>query len=419
MISVEEALQCVLSTAVLQPAEAIKVLDALDRVLASDIHSGCPLPPFNNSAMDGFALYCPEDGLSAGVELRISASQAAGDAAIDGQTGTCCEIMTGARMPKGFNAVVPIEQVEVLVADADSMPLRIRLNSAVVMNQHIRMAGEDVAEGEKVIAAGTRLGSRHLMVLAALGVAKIPVRKRVKVAVICTGRELVDDPSQKLLSGQIRNSNGPFLAIRLQQAGAELVYQATIADEVPHFITALELAQQAVADIIISTGAVSMGRYDFVPTALASLGAEILFHKVAMRPGKPLLFARLQTGQCFFGLPGNPVSSAVGLRFFIEPLLRKSYGQPFEQPWQLPLLHPVRKKAGFRLHQKAVLSVNGSGQLGVALMPGQESFKIKPLVSANVWAILPEPELDLQKGAMIEVVPLDLETPAVFELGKP
>lgn len=417
MISVEEALQCVLSTAVLQPAEAIRALDALERVLASDIHSDCDLPPFNNSAMDGFALYCPEDGLSAGVELRISASQAAGDGAIDGQAGTCCEIMTGARVPQGFNAVVPIEQVEVLSADADSMPLQIRLNATVAKGQHIRMAGEDVAEGEKVIAAGTRLGSRHLMVLAALGINEIPVRKRLKVAVLCTGRELVDDPARELLSGQIRNSNGPFLAIRLQQAGADLVYQATIADEATQFLTALQSALRAGAELIISTGAVSMGRYDFIPTALASLGAEILFHKVAMRPGKPLLFARLQTGQCYFGLPGNPVSSAVGLRFFIEPLLRKTYGQPSEQTWQLPLLHPVRKKAGFRLHQKALLTVNGSGQLGVALMAGQESFKIKPLVSANAWAILPEPELDLPEGAMIEVVSMDAETPVFFEMG--
>jgi molybdopterin molybdotransferase len=415
MISVEEALQCVLSATGLQAPENVLALQAVGRVVAADIHSGCRLPPFDNSAMDGFALYCPEDGLRAGLEFRVSAWQAAGDAAADGQAGTCSEIMTGACLPQGFNAVVPIEQVDILDVDAGSMPLKVRLNSPVLMNQHVRMAGEDVAEGEKVIASGTCLGSRHLMVLAALGIAEIPVRQRVKAAVLCTGRELVDDPSQGLLSGQIRNCNGPFLALRLQQAGADVVFQATIADEASHFMTALQSALQAGADIIVSTGAVSMGRYDFVPAALTSLGAEILFHKVAMRPGKPLLYARMPAGQRVFGLPGNPVSSAVGLRFFIEPALREAYGQPQQRPWKLPLLHPVRKKPGFRLHQKAIVSLNGSGQLAVALMAGQESFKIKPLVAANAWAILPEAEFDLPEGALIDVVPLDHETPAVFE----
>lgn len=419
MISVEEALQCVLSATGLQAPENVQASQAVGRVVAGDIHSGCPLPPFDNSAMDGFALYCPEGGLRAGLEFRVSAWQAAGDNAADGQAGTCCEIMTGACLPQGFNAVVPIEQVDILDADAGSMPLKIRLNASVVMNQHVRMAGEDVADGEKVIASGTCLDSRHLMVLAALGIAGIPVRQRVKAAVICTGRELVDDPTQELLSGQIRNSNGPFLALRLQQGGADVVYQATIADEASHFMTALQSALKAGADIIVSTGAVSMGRYDFVPAALASLGAEILFHKVAMRPGKPLLFARMPAGQRVFGLPGNPVSSAVGLRFFIEPALREAYGQPQQRPWKLPLRHPVRKKPGFRLHQKAIVSLNGSGQLAVALMAGQESFKIKPLLSANAWAILPEPGFDLPEGAMIDVVPLDHETPAVFESMQP
>ena len=415
MITVDDALHKVLSATTLQPIEQVASMQAVDRILARDVFSTCQLPPFDNSAMDGFALRCPQAGLAAGDEFVVTGLQAAGDAAVESAPDGCCEIMTGARVPKGFNAVVPVEQVETRFTDADARPSRIRLSTSVSAGQHIRKAGEDIVVGEKIIGAGTRLDSRHVMVLAGLGIAEVPVRQRVKVALLCTGRELVDDPAQILLSGQIRNSNGPYLALRLCQAGAQLVFQATVADDEAAYTGALQSALQADAEILISTGAVSMGRYDFVPSALQSLGAEILFHKVAMRPGKPLLFARLPTGQLVFGLPGNPVSSAVGLRFFIEPALRAAYGQPQERAWRLPLLHSVDNKAGLRHHQKAVLSVDARGQLGVSLLAGQESFKTKPLLAANVWAVLPETASQLPAGSMIDVLALDHETHPMFE----
>lgn len=414
MIAFDEAHRKVLSATALQPIERVASMQAVDRVLAREVISSCQLPPFDNSAMDGFALRCPQTGLAAGAEFAVTGLQAAGDSAVESASEGCCEIMTGARLPEGFNAVVPVEQVEILGAD-DAKPSRIRLSTAVSIGQHIRKAGEDVAAGEKIIDAGTRLDSRHVMVLAGLGIVEVDVRRRLKAAVLCTGRELVDDPAQVLLSGQIRNCNGPYLALRLRQAGAELVFQATVADDEAAYIAALQSALQAGAEILISTGAVSMGRYDFVPSALRSFGAEILFHKVAMRPGKPLLSARLSGGQLLFGLPGNPVSSAVGLRFFIEPALRAAYGQLQEQAWRLPLLHAAKKNTGLRHMQKAMLSVDGRGQLGVSLLAGQESFKTKPLLTANAWAVLPEAVTALPAGTLVDVFPLDHETAPAFE----
>jgi molybdopterin molybdotransferase len=218
----------------------------------------------------------------------------------------------------------------VLARNQAQRPTRIRLLADVPPRQHVRRAGEDIARGEAALLAGSWLTPAHALLAAGLGFATLEVARRPRVAVLCTGRELVDDPALPLQPGQIRNSNGVFLTLRLAAAGAEVVWQETVPDETEVFLAAVQRALQAGADLVLSTGAVSMGRYDFVPPALRSIGAEILFHKLAMRPGKPLLFARLREGPLYFGLPGNPVSAAVGLRFFVEAALRAQLGLPQE-----------------------------------------------------------------------------------------
>lgn len=391
------------------PVEIVPPAAALGRVLAEDISSPVDLPPFDNTAMDGYALHCDGAVITAGSEFTVRGEQAAGDGEcrVDGQGAW--EIMTGARIPEGLDAVVPVEQVEIVARDEAGRATRIRLMADVAPGQHVRRAGEDIAKGALALAAGSWLAPQHLMLAAGLGIAGLPLRQRPTVALLCTGRELVDDPAQPLQPGQIRNSNGPFLAARLQAAGAAVVLRETVPDDSDAFKAALARALAAGAQMVISTGAVSMGRYDFVPPTLTALGAEILFHKVAMRPGKPLLFARLAGGQLYFGLPGNPVSSAVGLRFFVEAALRVRLGLPDEIPWRLPLLQGARKKAGFRLHQKARLQLAADGRLGVELLKGQESFKTQPLLAATVWAALPAEAADLPAGSPVEIYPLGHE----------
>ncbi|HSM11653.1 MAG TPA: molybdopterin molybdotransferase MoeA, partial [Lysobacter sp.] len=264
-----------------------------------------------------------------------------------------------------------------------------------------------IAAGSQVLAAGTRITPAARMLLAAVGVTDVAVRPRVAAALLLTGRELVDDPAQPLAPGQIRNSNGPYLSDRLAEAGAVVVHRETVADDAAGFLQALARSLDAGAIVVVSTGAVSMGRHDFVPDALRGLGAEIVFHKVAIRPGKPLLFARLPGGQLYFGLPGNPVSGAVGLRFFIEPALRALLGLAPERPLRLPLAAPARKKPGLRFLQKARVVVDGQGQLQVELLAGQESFRIAPLLAANAWAVLDEEVTQLPAGALVEVRGLD------------
>ncbi|MFC7300285.1 gephyrin-like molybdotransferase Glp [Cognatiluteimonas weifangensis] len=403
MIAYDDALARILAACSPLPAETVATSIALARVLAQDVVSAADLPPFDNTAMDGFALATGGAELAAGNEFVVAGSQAAGDGDAQAVVGAACEIMTGASLPAGLDAVVPVEQVAVLARDGDGRPCRIRLQAAVVPGAHVRRRGQDVARGQTVLRAGTRLVPAARMLLAALGVAEVAVRPQVPVALLSTGRELVDDPRQPLAPGQIRNSNGPYLGDRLAEAGAAVVHRETVADDPQAFVEALQRALAAGAQVLLSTGAVSMGRYDFVPDALRGLGAELVFHKVAIRPGKPLLFARLRGGQLYFGLPGNPVSSAVGLRFFVEPALRALLGQAPECALQLPLAAPARKKPGLRFFQKARVALADDGRAQVQLLAGQESFRIQPLLAANAWAVLAEDAAELPAGAMVAV----------------
>lgn len=402
MIGYDEALQQILAACRPLSPETVPLAQALDRVLAQDVTAAEDLPPFDNSAMDGFALATGGRELEPGREFAIVGSQAAGDAARDSGS-QACEIMTGACMPAGLDAVVPVERASVLARDADGRPQRIRLDAAVAPGENVRDRGQDVARGERVLAAGTQVTPAARMLLAALGVAEVVVRPPVSAMLLTTGRELVDDPRQPLAAGQIRNSNAPYLADRLQEAGARVVHGETVGDDARAFAEALMRGLDAGARVVLSTGAVSMGRHDFVPDALRALGADIVFHKVAIRPGKPLLFARLAGGQLYFGLPGNPVSGAVGMRFFVEPALRALLGQAPERPLRLPLAQAARKKAGLRYFQKARVLSDAQGRLQVRVLPGQESFRIRPMLDANAWAVLDAGSERLAAGSPVDV----------------
>ncbi|TAM16289.1 MAG: molybdopterin molybdenumtransferase MoeA [Rhodanobacter sp.] len=397
MLDPAEGLRLILACCTPLPAQEVRVAVAIGRVLAAPVMAPGALPPFDNSAMDGYALGGGVDPLVAGNEWSIEGEQAAGDG-VRGNARGAWEIMTGARLPDGLDRVIPLEQVELLQA-----PPRIRLLADVAPGQNVRTAGSDVAAGEVVLAAGTVLAPQHQMLLAALGVARASVVERPRVAVLCTGRELVDDAAQSLAPGQIRNANGPFLATRLPLAGVELSHIETVGDEVEAFLAAFARARAAGARVVISTGAVSMGRYDFVPQALACLGAETVFHKLAIRPGKPLLFARLPDGTLFFGLPGNPIAVAVGQRFFVEPALRTLLGLPRETPWRMSLAADYAKKPRLRFHLKSRVTLDAQGRLAARVLPGQESYRIRPLAEANAWVVVPIEAGALAAGTLVDV----------------
>ena len=398
MIDYEDALARLLGAVSTLPVERIDAAHAGGRVLAGSLSSPESLPPFDNSAMDGFALHCGGAALPAGTVLDVRGLRAAGDGEARADGGAW-EIMTGARMPDGLDSIVPVEQVESL---DDGVVSRVRLTADVAPGQHLRRAGEDVQAGALLAEAGTLVDPALRMLCAAVGIVEVPVRRRPRVALINTGRELVDDPRRALDAGEIRNSNGPFLAARLAAAGADVVACRTVGDDIDAFLSAL--ADAGDVDIVVSTGAVSMGRFDFVPEALSRLGATTLFHKVRIRPGKPILAAVLPGGALFFGLPGNPSSTAVGLRFFVEPVLRRMLDMPDERVVELPLLAPYAKRAPLRMHLKARVVLDADARACVEILGGQESFRIRPLLDANAWAVVPADVDTLPAGERVRVV---------------
>ena len=404
MLSIDDALALIRDCCAPLGTEQVPLADAGGRVLAAPVDAPRDLPPFANSAMDGFALRW-HDGLAGATTLPVLAEQAAGDG-IAGQSDGACSIMTGARIPDGLDTVVPVEECRVVARDGEGRPLVIALAHAPARGQHVRHAGEDVAAGERVLEAGTRLDEEALLVLRGIGIGTVAVHRRPRLALACTGRELVDTDGAALAPGQIANTNGPYLQCLFADAGAEVVERVTLADEPDAFATWLARWLDAGIELVVTTGAVSMGRYDFVPDVLRAAGAELRFHKLKMRPGKPLLFATAGRGTLVFGLPGNPVSSTVGARVFVDAALRALAGRAPEPALLLPLAAAARKKPGFSMLQKAALALDADGRLQVRLLQGQESFKTAPLLAARAWAVLPEDAAELAAGTHVPVYPL-------------
>ena len=372
----DTAVGIVRSLAPVMRTESVAIAQAHGRIAASDVASPINLPPFDNSAMDGFAL---PSAASEGDEFDVNLWQAAGDADPESHTGAA-EIMTGAKMPQHALAVIPVERIAVLGTGADGKPSRIRVNQDVPVGNNIRRAGEDVAKDETILSKGTLLLAPHVMQLAGVGLTHIEVAVRPRVRIINTGAELVTD-GVELDGSKIHNSNGPYLVQRVVDAGGVVSAHHVVSDDVGAF----EQAMQGDEDLVISTGAVSMGRFDFIPQYLKDHGATIHFHKVSQRPGKPILFATLADGRHFFGLPGNPVSVAVGFRFYVEAMLRAMLGLAPERPLRLPVVNEFNKKVAMQQLLKARVELTADA-LGVRILAGQESFKVQPMLSANAWA---------------------------------
>ena len=398
MISYREAIEIITAQSRLLEAETVSIENAIGRILTENILSPEVLPPFSNSAMDGFAYRQKDLDHSERWTLNIQGTLAAGDSfSPEAKTAFqgAWEIMTGAQVPSDCDCVIKVEETQ---RNGSQVTLLKRGSSG----DNLREAGTDFKVGDPIAVKGTRLLPEHLMAFAALGIPNIQVRKRPTVSILSTGSELAESPEKG--SGKIRNSTAPYLVAELRALGAEPTFLGVVEDEPRIFIDHIKAQVEKGTDILLSTGAVSMGKYDFVASALRDLGAEIFFHKVAIRPGKPLIFARLGK-TVFFGIPGNPVSTNVSLRFFIEPYLRASLGLPKETAKNFRIKTTIQKPEGLKCFFKAQ-SIFHEGQGEVSILAGQESFRIAPLLLANAWAILPEAGTEVSSGTLIEVLPL-------------
>lgn len=406
MITYSEALEQIV--AALKPAAPVTVGPgaALGAGLGKPVASRLNVPDFDNAAMDGIAVRAADVAQAAAgrpVTLRVIGVAPAGHRSEQNvDAGQAVEIMTGAPMPPGADTVIPVERVEWREADGgDKLAL---VEMATERGRNVRRAGEDFCAGDQLLAAGNVLSPEAVMNLAAGGVDEVVAVLPPAVAVITTGSELAASGAPTG-TGKIRDSNGPYLAAGLAPMGGALVGMHSAADE-PDALAAAMTAAAAGAQLVLTTGGVSAGKFDCVPAAVVAAGGEVLFHKVAIRPGKPLLAASLPGDKLFFGLPGNPIAVAVGVRFFVVPALRSLQGLPAECTHAARSQGRIRKRAELRFFGKARAQVNTDGRIEVQLLPGQESFKIKPLLEANCWAIVPEGTDSVAPGELIEVAPL-------------
>ncbi len=408
MLSYEDALKIILTDVRPPATQTVSPSNALGHIAAEKIVGTENVPPFHNSAMDGYAVKSEAvhgANLNDPVILKVDGSTMAGDSPSKGGSGAW-EIMTGAPVPDAYDAVIRVEDTLILEKNNQDRPTKISVMAEGFPGKNVRKAGTDFCPGDILLEKGDQITPHHIMALAALGQYNIPVSVAPKAAVISTGKELVDDIDQALLPGQIRNSNTPYLVQSLTSYGITATNEGTIFDEPEKFEQKIQDVLSKDIQIILSSGAVSMGRYDFVPDGLKNMGAEILFHKAAIRPGKPIVFARFPNGTAYFGLPGNPIASAVGLRFFAYPLIRKMRGMDPESHTTAILKNTFSKESLFRFFQKAHCYHDDDGRLIVDILPGQESFKIKPMLKQNCWAVVPEYGLSLDAGSMVDIYPL-------------
>ncbi|WP_345354686.1 molybdotransferase-like divisome protein Glp [Actinoallomurus liliacearum] len=402
MKRVDEHLADILGSVRELPPLELALSEASGGVLAEPVTAPVDLPPFDNSAMDGYAVLATDVAAASEtspVSLSVVGDIAAGDQGAYGiAPGLCARIMTGAPLPGGADAIVPVEWT-------DGGTAKVTIRRAATPGHYIRRAGEDVTAGQTVLPTGTRLGAAQIGMLAAVGRARVLVRPRPRVAVLSTGSELVE-PGRPVGPGQIWDSNSFALTAAVTEAGGVGFRQGTVGDDPREVLTTIE-EQLAHADLIITSGGVSMGARDVVKEVLSGLGT-MRFEKVAMRPGKPQGFGLLDDRVPVFTLPGNPVSAYVSFQVFVRPALRALQGLPPAPPRTVRarLSVPITSPEGLRHYLRAELSTDDDGDYRVVPAEAQGSHQVFALASSNALIVLPEDVTELHAGDTVDVLEL-------------
>jgi len=371
----------------------VALTEALGRTVAEDLRSAEPVPPFTNSAMDGYAFRSGQ-----GMEgLRVCGELLAGQIPTRPvEAGQALRIMTGAPMPEGADTVVPLELTR---ASGEW----IELLKPMRPGANVRLAGEDIPRGGLVVAAGTTLRPGEIGVLASVGLAQVPVFPRARVAVITTGDELVDC-AQVPGPGQIRDANLPALCAQIQALGGEARPFARVPDRPEAMEAAFREALES-ADVILTTGGVSVGDCDFVKPVLEALGAEPVFWRVAQKPGGPLGFWMLK-GKPVFGIPGNPVAAMLMVEEYVRPALRKMMGcRQLFRPERVGLLDKAWAKSGpdGRVHFLRVALREEGGALHATLTGPQGAGILSSMLRANALALISEDETAIEAGGPVRL----------------
>ncbi len=374
--------------------ETVALSGANGRILAADVVASMDVPPWDNSAMDGYAIRCEDAALA--TAYPVSATLLAGMTAVHAiQPGTVVRIMTGAPIPAGADCVVMQENT---TADGD----KIVLTQLPKSGENVRPRGNDMLAGTTLITKGTRLTPRHIMLLASQGQAHVSVLRKLKVGVVATGDELAA-PGEPCKDGQIYESNRLGILAMLSDWQVDAFDLGIVKDDKAALHRAMGDAASTL-DLLISSGGVSVGDADYVKDILAQLG-HVTFWKVAIKPGKPFAFGRLGNA-VFCGLPGNPVSAYVTFEQLVVPVLRQLQGE--QQAQVMPvinakLLHDIKRRAGRQDFQRARATQNEQGEWQVAALPNQSSGVMTSLTNANCYLIIEKDTATLAAGSNVRI----------------
>lgn len=408
-MTVEEARELLLARIERMPVERVELLECMGRVLAEDAVSDIDVAPFDNSAMDGFAVRAADlAGASAEtpVVLSVISHIGAGDwSDTPVGPGEAARIMTGAPVPPGADSVVMVERTEP-VEGAGGLGSRVAFAIEPAVGEHIRRRAEEVRAGAVVISAGEMLGSAAVGLLASTGHAQVAVYRRPRVAIVSTGSELVE-VAETPGPGKIRNSNSYSIAAQVIAAGGVPLRFPIVPDDMEATRDAFLRAARE-SDFIVTSGGVSVGDFDYVKPVLEELG-ELTYCKVKMRPGNPQTMGSIG-GVPFFGLPGNPTSTYVGFEIFVRPALRMMQGfTALDRPMaKATLAHDVKKKQDRRYYLRARLSTTNDG-MSVALSGSQSSALLTAAHQGNCFMVLPEGDGSFPAGTPVACMRLDID----------
>ena len=385
--------------------ENIKSTNSLNRVISKNVYSTINYPSEDNAAFDGYAINSKDTkNIKKGLfkKFKIIGLIAAGNTPFKKKIKRfdTVEIMTGGIIPKGFDTIIPIEQI--IFYPNKQNKKYILIDKKKTKYNHVRFAGSDFKKREIIVKKNTIIQPNHILAFKTLGIKNIVVKKKINILFFSTGNEISN--SDKIPSWKVRNSNSHYIKNLNQNFLFNFKDGGILKDRHENiFKSKITKMLNSKTDIIITSGAVSAGKFDFVPNVIKYFSLSNYFKSVAIRPGKPVLFAKFKGKQkAIFGLPGNPMSSAACFRFFVYPYIINLLGLNSEVPIKAILKNAFIKKKNFVRFAKSKLNTTKNGRIEVEILKGQESFRIKSFVKSNIWALLPAGKTKFKKGEIID-----------------
>ena len=405
MISYKQSKRILKNSKIKISDEFIKSINSVNRVAAENIISQTNNPSENNAAFDGYVINSKDTNKlnkKKGKLFKIIGTIAAGDKPNKKRNKKfeTIEIMTGGLLPKGFDTIIPIEQIIFYPSKKD--PKFIFLNKKIKKNQHVRFKGSDYKKNDLLIRKGTIIESNHILAFKTLGINQIKVKKIPNILFFSTGKEMRN--SKKRPDWKVRNSNSHYIQSINQNFLFNFYNGGVLKDnDESIFEKQIKKTFNSKIDIIVTSGAVSAGKFDYVPKIVKKFKLSSYFKGVAIRPGKPILFAKIKNkNKAIFGLPGNPISSAACFRFFVYPYLQNLLGIKEEKAIKAILINRFSKKNNFTRFAKSKINTTKDGKVRVMTLKGQESFRIQSFVKSNIWTIFPSGKSTFKKNEIVD-----------------